>query len=387
MGPPAGRLGRDIEPGMSRPSSPIVQMRRFPTVLAAVVATSFVSTSAIAQPSSNVRRGVAPCTTAAADCTEWVVLGGGPQRSLVYRNYPLDTRNEAITRVLVSIHGAGRNADGYFVSTLAAGFLAGGLENTLIISPRMASNEGGGCRDSLATNEISWHCNAWRSGGPSPKSPSLTSFDFLDEILRKVSRKQVFPNVRAIVMVGHSAGGQVLNRYSMSNKVHETLGVPVTYIVSNPSSYAYPDSVRPTSAAYSLAAHPPGYVVEPAQDTPAFRPFGDRNCTTYDQWPYGFRNRTGYSAAQSDDQLRKQLAARPVVYLLGGLDILPLAGFDGSCAAMAQGPTRMARGQAYAKYANEVLGARHTVALVPLCGHNARCMYTTQSVLPLLFPK
>jgi hypothetical protein len=317
-----------------------------------------------------------------------VVLGGGPHRSLVYRNYPLERRNEAITRVLVSLHGASRNADDYFLSTLAAGFLAGALENTLIVSPRMASNEGGGCRDSLATNEVSWDCGTWRSGGPSPTTPSVTSFDFLDAILRTVARKQVFPNVRAIVMVGHSAGGQVMNRYAMSNRVHETLGVPVTYIVSNPSSYAYPDSLRPTSAAYSIAAHPPGYIIEPAPNAPAFRRFGDASdCTTYNEWPYGFRNRTGYTAAQSDAQLRQQLAGRRVVYLLGGLDILPLAGFNSSCAAMAQGPTRLARGQAYAKFVNDVLGARHTVALVPLCGHNARCMYTTESVLPLLFPK
>ena len=365
-------------------------MRRIPIlVTVAAVASSSAANIAIAQPSSNVSRGTAaPCTTATTTCTEWVMLGGGPGRSLVYRNYPLDRRNEAVTRVLVSIHGAGRNADGYFHSTLAAGFLAGALENTLIISPRMASNEGGGCTDSLATNEISWHCNAWRSGGPAPRTPNVTSFDFLDEILRKVTRKQVFPNVRTIVMVGHSAGGQVVNRYAMASRVHDTLGVPITYIVSNPSSYAYPDSVRPTNAAYTVSAHPPGYIVEPARNTPAFRPFGDaRNCGTYNQWPYGFQNRTGYSAAQSDEQLRKQLAARPVTYLLGGLDILPLAGFDGSCAAMAQGPTRLARGQAFAKFANEVLGARHTIALVPLCGHNARCMYTSESVLPLLFPK
>jgi pimeloyl-ACP methyl ester carboxylesterase len=358
------------------------------TPIAAVAASVLVTAVAVAQPASNARRGAAaPCTTPSPGCTEWVVVGGGPGRSLVYRSYPLDTRNDAITRVLVSIHGAGRNADGYFHSTLAAAFLAGALENTLVVSPRLASNEGGGCQDSLATNEISWHCNLWRSGGPSPKTPNVTSFDFLDEILRKAARKETFPNVRSIVIVGHSAGGQVVNRYAMSNQVHDKLGVPVTYIVSNPSSYAYPDSVRPTSAAYDVRAGAPGYVVGPPPNAAAFRAFGDaRNCTTYDQWPFGFRNRTGYSASQSDDQLRKQLAARPTIYLLGGLDILPLAGFDGSCAAMAQGPTRMARGQAYAKLVNEKLGARHTVAVVGLCGHNARCMYTAESALPLLFP-
>ena len=31
-----------------------------------------------------------------------------------------------------------------------------------------------------------------------------------------------------IVVAGHSAGGQFANRYEMSNKVHGTLGVPIT---------------------------------------------------------------------------------------------------------------------------------------------------------------
>ena len=331
---------------------------------------------------------VAPCLTAGPTCTEWIVLGGGPSRSLIYRTFPLDKRNDAITRVLVSVHGAGRDADNYFRSTLAAGFLADALENTLIVAPRMASNDGAGCRDVLAPNEISWNCNSWRSGGPANSAPAVTSFDFLDEILRKVSRKDLFPNLKAIVVVGHSAGGQVVNRYEMTNQVHDKLGVPVRYIVSNPSSYAYPDSQRPTSAAYSIEAAAPGYIPENGPNAVAFRPFGDgRGCTTFDQWPFGFKNRTGYSASQSDDQIRKQLASRPTTYLLGQLDILPLGGFDGSCGAMAQGPTRLARGQAFAKLANEKFGAHHDVVIISLCGHNARCMYTSDAALPLLFPR
>lgn len=43
-------------------------------------------------------------------------------------------------------------------------------------------------------------------------------------------------------------------------------------------------------------------------------------------------------------QLVKQLVARPVTYLLGQVDVLPLGGFDSSPNAMAQGPTRRARG-------------------------------------------
>ncbi|MBS1240583.1 MAG: hypothetical protein H6R40_10 [Gemmatimonadetes bacterium] len=328
-----------------------------------------------------------PCTTAAPECTEWVVLGGGPSRSLVYRTYPLTQRNDAITRVLVMVHGAGRDADNYFRSTLAAAFLAGALENTLVIAPRLASSDGQGCRDTLAPDEISWNCGTWRSGGPAISTPGVTSFDFLDQILRTVARKEVFPNLKAIVVAGHSAGGQVVNRYEMSNRVHDTLGVPVSYVVANPSSYAWPASERPTSAAWALTANAPGYIPEVREDAMPFRPMGDgRGCTTYDQWPYGMQHRSGYSASQPDDQLLRQLASRPTTYLLGELDILPLGGFDGSCAAMAQGPTRLARGQAFGRYVNEKLNGHHTVTVVPECGHNARCMFTAEVALPLIFP-
>lgn len=75
------------------------------------------------------------------------------------------------------------------------------------------------------------------------------------------------------------------------------------------------------------------------------------------------------------------------MYLLGGLDILPLFGFDGSCAAMAQGPTRLARELAYSQHVNQRFGAKHEVRMVPTCGHNARCMFTDNAALALLFPK
>jgi len=76
-----------------------------------------------------------------------------------------------------------------------------------------------------------------------------------------------------------------------------------------------------------------------------------------------------------------------VTYLLGDLDTLPLGGFDSSCPAMAQGPTRLARGQAFLNYANKKYGAQHKVMVIPLCGHNARCMFTAEPALPILFPK
>jgi pimeloyl-ACP methyl ester carboxylesterase len=331
---------------------------------------------------SSAIASAAPCIDANASCTEWVSLGGA-SRSLVYRTYPLDERNERITRVLIMVHGAGRDADHYFTTALAAAFLGRALDDTIVVSPRFASSDSN-CHDTLAPNEISWPCNgdSWRSGGVATNAPQVNAFDFMDTLLKKVARKNLFPNLKVIVVTGHSAGGQYVTRYEMANKIHDIIGVPIQYIVSNPSTYAYLDARRPALDTGNVC------VSCPSAKAGAVKPYADeRNCTVYDDWPYGLKRRTGYAAAISDEVLKKQLATRPTTYLLGEIDILPLGGFDSSCPAMAQGPTRRARGEAFAKYVNENYGAQHKVSIVSLCGHNARCMYTADPTLPLIFPK
>jgi len=336
-----------------------------------------------------------PCLTAGPACLGWIVVPGGATQTAVYRTYPLAARAEAITGALILVHGASRDADNYFRHALAAAFLAGALDRTLVIAPRFASSDGTTCRDALGAQEANWTCQSgpdnWRTGGPAVNDGAVTSFDVADEILRALARRDVFPNLKAIVVAGHSAGGQFVSRYAMVNQVHGRLGVPVTYVVANPSSYGYLDPLRPSPSALpaGVAAGAPGYTAPAPANPPApFGPYADaRNCTTYDAWPYGLRARAGYSARIADADLKAQVAARPVTYLLGGLDILPLFGFDASCAAMAQGPTRLARGLAYARYVNDKYGASHKTVLVPSCGHNARCMFTADPVLALVFPK
>src|SRR5580765_1386249 len=89
------------------------------------------------------------CTTATDACTEWVTLGGGPARSLIYRSRPLTQRNENVRRALIMVHGTNRNADHYFTTATAAAFLAGALDDTVVIAPRVAS-AAGSCHDTLA---------------------------------------------------------------------------------------------------------------------------------------------------------------------------------------------------------------------------------------------
>jgi hypothetical protein len=95
----------------------------------------------------------------------------------------------------------------------------------------------------------------------------------------------------------------------------------------------------------------------------------------------------GYSALVKEELLKRQLIERPTTYLLGQLDILALGGFDTSPRGMAQGPTRRARGEAFYKYLTEVMGAQHKAMIVPHCGHSARCIFTNDGVLPVIFPR
>src|SRR5438477_2062237 len=343
-----------------------------------------------------------PCITAKPECTEWVTPPGQTSRMLIYCNYGLDRKNESITRAFVLVHGINRDADNHFRTALAAAFLAGTLNETAIVAPRFASNSSvvgnhdGNCGDALAPDEANWICDpprpdTWRSGGGEVENEKLTSFDFMDEIIRRLARKEVFPNLKTIVVAGHSAGGQFVMRYEMSNQVHDSVGVPVSYVVSNPSSFAYVDTLRPTVSALpsTFAAAAPGYHPPvAATPPPAFVPYADaKNCSGYDTWPYGLKGRVGYSARLSEDQLKTQLTRRPVTYLLGEADILPLGVFDTSCPAMAQGPTRLGRGLAFSKYVNENLHAHHGVIVVPFCSHSQRCMFTSEAALPLIFPK
>jgi pimeloyl-ACP methyl ester carboxylesterase len=358
-------------------------MRTFVVAVVAILTSAPMAGRAQAVPAPG-----APCTTARAVCEQWIALGGSA-RSLVYTTFPLDKPNRAVTRALIMVHGAGRNADHYFETSTAAGFLAGALDNTIIIAPRFIA-----APDKPETNEVLWpnRGDSWKSGGMSPSNPTISSFDLADDLLRKLADKKNFPNLTMIVVAGHSAGGQFATRYAMAGKVHDTLrGVTVSYVVANPSTYAWPATVRPLPVgdanpvdAYKASLEPNAEMVH-AQYT--YGPFDATKVADYDHWPAGLEHRTGYTAQMSDDQLKKQLVERPTTYLLGQVDVLPLGGFDSSPVAMAQGPTRRARGEAFFKYVNETLGAKHNAIIVPECGHNDRCIFTTAVVLPVIFPQ
>jgi pimeloyl-ACP methyl ester carboxylesterase len=265
----------------------------------------------------------APCTRAITACERWITVAGASVRSKVYATYPLDSLNAAVTRALVIVHGGERNADQYFETATAAGFLARALDNTVIVAPRYPADG-----DVRAANEAQWSAggaNTWRAGGSCTANPSMTSFDVMDEIVRKLADKKMFPNLTRIVVAGHSAGGQFVTRYAMANRVHDTRGVSLSYVTANPSSYAWPVAVRPYPtgdadplAAANAALGPDG---DKVRTNYSFGPFDASKAPDFNRWPAGFQDRVGYSARMDEEVLKRQLVDRPTTYVLGQLDV------------------------------------------------------------------
>ena len=329
---------------------------------------------------------LAQCVTKPLSCVEFVTVGRGPAVIRVYRTHDLSTPNDSITRALVVIHGADRAARFEFRSVQAAAFLAGALDNTVVVAPRFSTNDGSACKDSLVANELNFNCDVqrvdWRMGGNAVNDTTLSAFDAVDAILLKLANKSVFPNLKSIVVAGHSAGGQFVTLYQMVNQVHERLGVETSYVVANASAYPYLDDRRPITAAPAAS----GGTTE-ANERITFSSFASAPCPAFSTWPYGLAHRVPYAARLSEAQLKEQASHRPVTYLLGQLDVVPPGGFFGSCAGMAQGNNRQVRGQAFAQYMTSLGGASHKAIIVDGCGHEARCIYTSEEALPVLFPR
>jgi hypothetical protein len=223
----------------------------------------------------------APCVSATPQCTEFVVVRDGPARVLTYRSHALTTSDQAITHAVIVIHGAERDAATSFRIAAASAVLRGRIETTLILAPRFAARLGSACTDDLSADELNWQCDVqlgdWRSGGAAITDGSLTSFDVLDDLLRRIEGSGLFPNLRTVVVAGHSAGGQFVTNYQMTNRLHEQLRVPPAYVTANASAYAYPDDQRPVAVS--------------AQECPA-----------YANWPFGTAARVGYAAGSSLDR-------------------------------------------------------------------------------------
>ncbi|AOJ28990.1 alpha/beta fold hydrolase [Burkholderia seminalis] len=305
---------------------------------------------------------------AVADQRVAVATPQGSAALPVYADHPLDQPAPDVVRVFIVIHGTLRNADTYYASGRQVVEKAGAAgSGTMVVAPQFLTRADTRAF-SLPASTLAWTQEGWKGGEPARQPGPVSSFAALDALLAHFADRSLYPSLTTVVVIGHSAGAQLLQRYAVAGHEGDALargGVAVRYVVANPSSYLYFDDERPNADAIAGGI-----------------------CPRATQWKYGLKSAPPYVASQDGRELETRYVARDVVYLLGQADTNPYTHFiDRSCAAMAQGPYRLARGLAYFDY----LKKRHPddlaqqVVEVPGVGHDGLGMFTSACGLAVLF--
>jgi pimeloyl-ACP methyl ester carboxylesterase len=271
-----------------------------------------------------------------------------------------------IQRVVIVFHGRLRNAQTYLRSVERAANQSRQRSKTLLIAPQFL-DEKDITEHRLPDTVLRWHANEWMAGDKSVGAKPVSSFVVIDHILRRLSDSKLFPNLKEIVIAGHSGGAQVVQRYAMIGGKEDALlkkeGIKLRYVIATPSSYAYFDAQRPL-------------------------PVDAATCPTFDTWKYGLNKLPLYAGKETPAELEAAYVKRDITYLLGELDTDPNhPALDKDCGAEAQGAFRLVRGTNYFAY----LTKRHPEGLnqrlveVPKVGHNGDEIFTSPEGQAALF--
>ena len=294
-------------------------------------------------------------------------------------SHPIGQKNGHIQRIVIVIHGVLRNADEYFPNMLAAVEQAGKQDSTLVIAPQFLIEEDA-VRFDLPAEIPYWGGEwgeAWKKGDESlttdtyPRSFQISSFEILDLLIKQVADPQNFPNLRQIVVAGHSAGGQFVNRYAAGTQIEDSLqqDIALRYIVANPSTYVYFNGdrrVEDTTDQFAIPENP-----DP----------------DYDDYKYGLEELNSYMSAPGAQRIRERYPQKDVVYLLGGEDTRE-AHLEQTPNAMLQGINRLERGQIYYHYLKHFFGEeihqRQKIAIIPCVGHDNAAIFKSEAGLKYL---
>jgi len=279
--------------------------------------------------------------------------------ALYFGNGSLDGDRE-MTRAIIIVHGVLRNAD-YYYETGQLVLARAHAEKTLLIAPQFV--EAGDLKGhTVPPNTLRWD-DEWPGGSAATAPAPISTYSVFDAMLLQLANRTRFPHLRSIVIIGHSAGGQIVQRYAVVGwgpSLASPSRVAVHLVVANPSSYLYFDDFRPER-------HP--------------------NCARFDRWRYGFIGSPSYVRG-TPAQLEHRYVARHVTYLLGTADTNPREwDLDTTCGGEAQGPYRFARGKAYIQYieARHPQGSAQDFAFVRGVGHDNRKMFTSACGIATIF--
>ena len=302
-----------------------------------------------------------PCTDSTL-CRDQLALRRGG--TLAYFRTLRPDRNEAVRRAVIVVHGNRRDADRYFEHLVAAARAEERLGDTALLAPAFGTLD-----DERSKSELHWSSHGWKIGDKSRDATRTSSFAALDELLAQVCglSRTSFPQIQKVAIVGHSAGGQFVNRYAAGGAGCSDRAVEVHYVVMNPSSYLYLDGRRRADGAADFEVPRGG-------------------CRGYDDYKYGLRDLNSYMERVGPDRIRQNLFTRRVYYLAGEEDTRGGSSLDTSCRANLQGSQRLARFTSYRDYSrlfDEWTGS--VFATIPGIGHDGARMLMSDTTRRVLF--
>jgi len=308
--------------------------------------------------------------------------------------------------LVVVIHGTTRDAYNYYCSMNSSviSYLGHTASlGTFIFAPMFCIST-----DSVrVSNTIYWDDNEyWKDAIDSTvnfPNQRESSFAIIDELIMYILENQIFPDLTNIIVAGHSAGGQFVQRYALTTQIVEniadTYGHPVRFIVANPSSYAYLNSYRQyQNPSYTCENY--CVVSQVLATSPNWIIPHNPSCSTYDDWKYGLSSSLPPYVTQSPADLMTQYFARTVVYMAGLNDtcneifldnstkcvICSSTDIDQSCEAEYQGNCRLQRAvNFYNHLRNFTTTNTHVLVFVPNAGHSAYQMFTAPLGQAMIF--
>ena len=291
------------------------------------------------------------------------------------------TPDPNLERLVIVVQGDRRRPADYLEAMSGAAETAA-ANDVLILAPsfRIAGELDPGERSGDAAY---WSQSGWKEGALSRCDPwqrpwRVSSFAVVDALITAVVGSGLWPSINEVVLVGHSAGGQFVQRYAAGSRIEESLaglGLRFRFVVANPSSYLY------------LTRH------RLAAETGTFELLSDDQiaaCPRANRYKYGLRGLNEYMSRSDRAEIRRRYARRSIDYVVGELDTDPDdPRFDATCAARLQGDTRYDRGRTFHGYLAHHYGgevhARHRLVVVPGVGHDVREIFAAANVRAAMF--
>ena len=292
-----------------------------------------------------------------------------------------DKPQPQVTRAVVMFHGKGRDVDVYYRSLRRAAEEAGGdaAATSILIAPQFLNEEDARAHH-LPDRVLRWRQGTWEAGAEAAGPSAIGAYEVIDAIVAHLSDRRIFPNLKTIVLAGHSGGGQAMQRYAIAGRAERVAapGVHLRYVVANPSSYMYFTDDRPVFD----------------HDKVRFEAGDQGKCRNFNHWKFGpldvHEQYVRESAAAGWPALEDAFAHKDVTYLLGTADVDPHEkDLDITCAGEMEGPTRFLRGQAYYAWLHKrhAAGWSQRLWFVPGVAHSGGKMFTSECGVAALFER